>query len=54
MDKKRIERGIRKIARRHMFEPDEMDRAFAKAIEWDLTHQEGDGSRSRCRDMEKK
>ena len=53
MDKVRIERVARKIVRVHRDEPDEMDRAFAKAIEWALTHQEAVAGAD-AGDMEKK
>lgn len=40
MDRERIERVARKIARVHMDEPDGMVRAVVDGIEWALSRQE--------------
>lgn len=53
MDRERIERVARKIARVHMDEPDGMVRAVVDGIEWVLTHQEAVAGAD-AGDMEKK
>ncbi len=40
MDRERIERVARKIARVHMDEPEGMVRAVVDGIDWALSHQE--------------
>lgn len=42
MDRERIERVARKIARVHRDEPDGMVRAVVDGIEWGMSHQEAE------------